>query len=147
MDSSRSALSIMESEDGIFTNYYPSNKSGHLPFNEVDALLSSKDGLMWVGMLGGGIRIANTNTRKFSLNSLKAVREIFPSASVRAICPIDNHWIWIGIMGFGFAKYNMQTQEVIPYNQIDAFQNYLSYLQSMKSFNLEIMESIVCHMG
>lgn len=119
---SRSALSIMESEDGIFTNYYPSNKSGHLPFNEVDALLSSKDGLMWVGMLGGGIRIANTNTRKFSLNSLKTVREIFPSASVRAICPIDNHWIWIGIMGFGFAKYNMQTQEVIPYNQIDAFQ-------------------------
>lgn len=73
-------------------------------------------------MLGGGIRIANTNTRKFSLNSLKTVRDIFPSASVRAICPIDNHWIWIGIMGFGFAKYNMQTQEVIPYNQIDAFQ-------------------------
>lgn len=119
---SRSALSIMESEDGIFTNYYPSNKSGYLPFNEVDALLSSKDGLMWVGMLGGGIRVANTNTRKFNLNSLKTVRKIFPSASVRAICPIDNQWIWIGIMGFGFAKYNMQTQEVIPYNQIDAFQ-------------------------
>ena len=86
---SRSALSIMESENGTFTNYYPSDKSGHLPFNEVDALLSSADGLMWVGMLGGGIRVANTKTRKFSLNSLKSIRNIFPSASVRAICPID----------------------------------------------------------
>lgn len=119
---SRSALSIMESENGIFTNYYPSDKSGHLPFNEVDALLSSKDGLMWVGMLGGGIRVANTNTRKFNLNTLKNVRNIFPSVSVRAICPIDNNWIWIGIMGFGFAKYNMKTQEFIPYKQIRAFQ-------------------------
>lgn len=117
---SRSALSIMESGNGTFTNYYPSDKSGHLPFNEVDALLSSTDGLMWVGMLGGGIRVANTNTRRFNRNSLKTVRDIFPSASVRSICPIDKNWIWIGIMGFGFVKYNTQNQEVIPYNQIQA---------------------------
>lgn len=120
---SRSALSIMESENGTFTNYYPSDKSGHLPFNEVDALLSSADGLMWVGMLGGGIRVANTKTRKFSLNSLKSIRNIFPSASVRAICPIDQNWLWISIMGFGFVKYNMQSHEVIPYNQIPAFRS------------------------
>ena len=120
---SRSALSIMESENGTFTNYYPSDKSGHLPFNEVDALLSTADGLMWVGMLGGGIRVANTNTRKFSLNSLKSIRNIFPSASVRAICPIDQNWLWISIMGFGFVKYNMQSHEVTPYNQIPAFRS------------------------
>lgn len=120
---SRSALSIMESEDGTFTNYYPSDKSGHLPFNEVDALLSSSDGLMWIGMLGGGIRVANTNARKFSLNSLRSIRDIFPSASVRAICPIDKNWIWISIMGFGFVKYNMQSHEVIPYNQMPAFRD------------------------
>lgn len=120
---SRSALSVMESEDGTFTNYYPSDKSGHLPFNEVDALLSSTDGLMWVGMLGGGIRVANTNARKFNLNSLKAIRDIFPSASVRAICPIDKNWLWISIMGFGFVKYNIQSHEVIPYSQIPAFKN------------------------
>lgn len=119
---SRSALSIMESEDGVFTNYYPSDKSGHLPFNEVDALLSSTDGLMWVGMLGGGIRVVNTNTRRFNLNPLKTIRDIFPSASVRSICPIDKDWLWIGIMGFGFVKYNIRTQEVIPYNQMKAFQ-------------------------
>lgn len=52
---SRSGVSILEDEsgDGNFTNIVPGNLQGDLPFNEVNSLLCSKDGLMWLGMLGG----------------------------------------------------------------------------------------------
>ena len=50
---SRSGVSILEDEsgDGNFTNIVPGNLQGDLPFNEVNSLLCSKDGLMWLGML------------------------------------------------------------------------------------------------
>lgn len=38
---------------GILPILIPGNLQGDLPFNEVNSLLCSKDGLMWLGMLGG----------------------------------------------------------------------------------------------
>lgn len=45
---SRSGLSILESEEGkgVFSNYLPGKGPDTLPFNEVDALMYSRDGLM-----------------------------------------------------------------------------------------------------
>ena len=51
---SRSGVSILEDEsgDGNFTNIVPGNLQGDLPFHEVNSLLCSQDGLLWLGMLG-----------------------------------------------------------------------------------------------
>ena len=77
---SRSGVSILEDEsgDGNFTNIVPGNLQGDLPFNEVNSLLCSKDGLMWLGMLGGGVCTVNTNKFRFNYDSLEALREHCP---------------------------------------------------------------------
>lgn len=118
---SRSGLSVLDEKKGSFTNYLPGSASGSLPFSEVDALLCSRDGIMWIGMLGGGIRIADTRIRQFPHDKLPAVRKHFPITSVKSICPAEDEWLWMGIMGFGLIKYNNQTNEVLTLNNIPGF--------------------------
>ena len=114
---SRSGVSILEDDsgDGIFTNIVPGNRQGDLPFNEVDALLCSQDGLMWLGMLGGGVCSVNTNELRFNYDPLEALRAYCPTASVRSVYQEKNGNLWMGIMGFGLILYDMDRQTVVPY--------------------------------
>lgn len=129
---SRSGLSVLESEagGGRFTNYLPGKNSGDLPFNEVDALLCSRDGLMWVGMLGGGIYTVNTRKLSFVHDTLPALMKSYPTSSVRSIYQCEDGKLWMGIMGFGLILYNPQTQEVTPYQELPMFKE-LPYVSTV----------------
>lgn len=120
---SRSGLSIMESSqgNGIFTNYLPGKNTDDLPFNEVNALLCSRDGLMWIGLLGGGVCTVNTRKSRSEIDTLPELRKFFPTSSVRSIFQDNNGCLWLGIMGFGLVKYNYKTKEVTPYHHFKEF--------------------------
>lgn len=118
---SRVGLSILEDESGKghFTNYLPGNG---LPFNEVDALLCSRDGLMWVGMLGGGLYTVNVREKAFAYDPLLSLRKYFPTSSVRSVLQNPDGSLWLGIMGFGLVLYNPDGKEqIIPYQSHPAF--------------------------
>lgn len=120
---SRSGLSIMESAQGkgSFTNYLPGNNTDDLPFNEVNALLCSRDGLMWIGLLGGGVCTVNTRKSRSELDTLSELRKFFPTSSVRSIFQDNEGCLWLGIMGFGLVKYNYRTKDVTPCNHFNEF--------------------------
>ena len=122
---SRSGVSILEDEsgDGNFTNIVPGNLQGDLPFNEVNSLLCSKDGLMWLGMLGGGVCTVNTNKFRFNYDSLEALREHCPTRSVRSVYQEDNGNLWMGIMGFGLVFYDMKQHTIVPYRSHPVLKN------------------------
>lgn len=122
---SRSGVSILEDEsgDGNFTNIVPGNLQGDLPFNEVNSLLCSKDGLMWLGMLGGGVCTVNTNKFRFNYDSLEALREHCPTSSVRSVYQEDNGNLWMGIMGFGLVFYDMEQHTIVPYRSHPVLKN------------------------
>ena len=122
---SRSGVSILEDEsgDGNFTNIVPGNLQGDLPFNEVNSLLCSKDGLMWLGMLGGGVCTVNTNKFRFNYDSLEALREHCPTSSVRSVYQEDNGNLWMGIMGFGLVFYDMKQHTIVPYRSHPVLKN------------------------
>ena len=129
---SRSGLSVLESEKdgGYFTNYLPGDKSGDLPFNEVDALMCSRDGLMWVGMLGGGVYTVNTRQLSFVHDTLPALMKSYPTSSVRSIYQCEDGKLWLGIMGFGLILYDPHTQEVTPYQSLPMFK-HLPYISTV----------------
>ena len=53
---SRSGLSILiDQQRKVFRNEYPKEGYGSLPYNEVNAILRTRDGTMWLGMMGGGV--------------------------------------------------------------------------------------------
>lgn len=114
---SRSGVSILEDEsgEGVFTNIVPGNRQGDLPFNEVNSLLCSNDGLMWLGMLGGGVCTVNTNKFRFNYDPLECLREHCPTSSVRSVYQEENGNLWMGIMGFGLVFYDQKKQVIVPY--------------------------------
>lgn len=114
---SRSGLSILhdESELNSFENFTPSDEYGKLPFNEVNSILRTKDNLMWIGMLGGGVCKIQTDSKKYDTNKLKSVREKYKTSSINSIYYIGNDEFWMGIMGFGMIKYNKKTDTFINY--------------------------------
>lgn len=116
---SRSGVSIMESEEanGNFTNFKPGNRQYDLPFNEVNSLMCSNDGLMWVGMLGGGVCTVNTGKSRFNYDPLECMHEYCPTSSVRSVFQDDNGLIWMGIMGYGLVSYNKEKQVITPYRK------------------------------
>ena len=119
---SRSGLSILDEEEGVFRNYQSVNGlRERLPFNEVDALLCSKDGLMWVGMLGGGIYTVNTHRKQFSYDSLKPLQSFLQTNSIRCISQNREDELWLGVRGFGLIFYNLQTGQITPYNRHSVF--------------------------
>ena len=55
---SRKGLSLlnMDSDQDQFQNYFPDESKKHsLPFSEVSSITSSRDGVIWIGMYGGGV--------------------------------------------------------------------------------------------
>ena len=60
-------LSYLNDESkGTFTNFYPSEKDETISDAEVTSLLCDKQGMMWIGMLRGGVN--TVSTRKPFLN-------------------------------------------------------------------------------
>lgn len=122
---SRSGISIMESDEanGCFTNFKPGNRQYDLPFNEVNSLMCSNDGLMWVGMLGGGVCTVNTGKSRFNYDPLECMREYCPTSSVRSVFQSDNGLIWMGIMGYGLVCYDKEKQVITPYKKHPVLRN------------------------
>lgn len=129
----RRGLSIFIPEENRFVNYLPEVEKGGLPFGEVDALLCSRDGLMWVGMLGGGVCTVNTHQKQFGHDSLDAIRQYSLSSSVRSIYQDDDDSLWLGIMGFGFVKYYWSTKQLVPYQKLAPFSS-LPYVSVVNEF-------------
>lgn len=122
---SRSGLSILEDENGggQFTNFIPGDKQYDLPFNEVNTLLCSNDGLMWIGMLGGGICTVNTGKSRFNYDPLECLRQYCPTSSVRCIYQDTDEKLWLGIMGFGLVQYDQKARQIVPYRDHPVLKN------------------------
>lgn len=116
---SRSGLSILESEEGngIFMNFIPGKSKYDLSFNEVNSIICSHDGLMWLGMLGGGVCVVNTNRSRFNYDALDVVHDRYKTSSIRSIFLDDDGKLWMGIMGFGLICYDRENPGFIPYRE------------------------------
>lgn len=129
---SRNGLSILESEEGKgkFSNYLPGKGSESLPFNEVDALMFSRDGLMWIGMLGGGVYTVNTRQKLFDYNPISPLLEHFPTSSIRCICFSGDQSIYMGVMGYGLVEYDTKKQAIIHYKHHPGFK-HMPYISTV----------------
>lgn len=121
----RKALSILNMAEGQtgFTNYYPGYQRGELPFSQVNSILCGRDGLMWIGLMGGGVCTVNTNNRKFTHNALKGLRRWASVSSVKSIYQREDGKFWIGITGMGFVLYDLRNHEVTRYNHCPGLEN------------------------
>ena len=106
----RSGLSILKA-DRKFTNYYTTSHHDERSINgsEVAALLPDRQGLMWVGMLGGGINLVNTQPSPFALNELPDAQDQLKSHAVRGLLADRNNQLWAVISTCGFGLIDRET--------------------------------------
>lgn len=125
----RSGLSILplheiQTTTCEFRNYYPDAPEISITGSEVASLLCDRQGIMWVGMIGGGVNMANTRKARFYLDRLPEVKQMLKSNSVRSILMDDEGLLWLGISTYGFGVKNLQTGDFIHHSQMIDFMQY-----------------------
>jgi signal transduction histidine kinase/ligand-binding sensor domain-containing protein/DNA-binding response OmpR family regulator len=105
----RSGLSILNEVNNAssFTNHLPNQSEQSLVYNELNSIICDNSGLMWLGTLGGGVSIVNTQETMFRLNPLTEVLNVLSSNSVRTIYVDKNGTQWLGIGSYGLVTYNL----------------------------------------
>ena len=116
-----------------FSNYYPSESDSSIASDEVASLLRDRQGLMWVGMIGGGVNKVSTRKADFYWDQLLEVKRMLKTTSVRSILLDDEGLLWLGIGTYGLGVKNRQTGKFTYYTQMPEFDRYrgLSTVMSM----------------
>lgn len=133
----RSGLSILSMNDfSAFSNYYPAAGNNSISANEVNSIMRDNQGMMWLGMLGGGVNGMITRKPDFNLDRLEGVKEELTTNSVRSIMVDSKETVWMGVGTYGLVIQDRKTGKT----------QYHSELEDFKSINkmptlLTIMES------
>ena len=131
----RGGLSIIkEEEDGYSVeNHYPNGDNNSLSYNEVNSIIRDKQGVIWLGMLGGGINFVKTDRPAFKNDRLKTLKERYYSNSIRSIFKDNSDNLWIGLGSIGLATKNLKTGEERFHSEIDV----------LKDLNLPTINKII----
>ena len=127
---SRSGLSILsDPEKGLFRNEFPKDTYGSLPFNEVNAILRTTDGTMWLGMMGGGVcrtdfMEGGAAVSDIVFMNIDNVRDKYKTSSVRSIHQIDPNMYWFGLAGRGMIMYDLRTTMFSNYSDMPCFAGF-----------------------
>ena len=115
----RSGLSVLPlNSDGVFHNYYAGFTDQSISGSEVATLLADRQGLMWIGMLGGGINCVNTHQPNFILHRLEKVKERFKSNAVRSMLIDRKGRLWVTISTTGFGVIDPATGQFTHYTEL-----------------------------
>ncbi len=125
----RSGLSILSLQDmemlhWSFENCYSGESENSITSSEVASLLRDRQGIMWIGMIGGGVNMANTRKAKFNLDRLSEAKRILKSNSVRSILLDDEGQLWMGISTYGFGVEDRRTGKFTHHGQMPDFSSY-----------------------
>src|SRR5690554_3075967 len=133
----RSGLSIMSIEGNsvYFENHLPENHNGEIMYNEVNSIIQDKSGLMWLGSLGGGISLIDTQEKAFKSNNLREVLSKKSSNWVRCLYIDKEGQIWMGIGSMGLVKYSPSFDRYEYFDNHPDFGHY-----SIKGTVLHVMQ-------
>ena len=118
----RSGLSIMKMESpGEFISYKSINSTHYVPFSEANSIIRDNSGKMWIGTIGRGVYMTDTQRLMFNLYRFNSENESLPTTAVRSLLLDDEDNVWLSIGTYGIAKYNRITGEYNNYSSIPEF--------------------------
>ena len=129
----RSGLSILDldSKDDSFVNYLPESETYKLPYNELDAIVRDRSGIMWLGMMGGGVYSVNMRHSPFQKNDLESVKHRLFSNSVRSMFVDSEQTLWMGIGSYGLVIQEQGAEQPVFYIDHPDFRQPTPYLYTI----------------
>ena len=96
--------------DAVFVNHSNSEMFNSLAGEEFASLLCDRQGVLWIGMIGGGVRFVNPHKIHFKLNRLPQAMHAVGSNSVRSMLADDRGRLWVGVGSDGFGVFNGDSE-------------------------------------
>lgn len=140
----RSGLSVLPLQQELtsavsYSNYY-SDEDHTIASSEVTSLMRDRQGILWIGMIGGGVNMVNTRKADFVLDALPDVKQQLKTNSVRSMLVDDEGLLWFGIGTNGFGMKNRETGKFAHFTQIPEFSSFKGV-----STVMSIMQSPTTH--
>ncbi len=138
---SRSGLSLLSS-DGTFSIHSSSSGISPLPCGEINSILSTNDGLMWIGSLGGGVYVCDLRPKVMQVEpytqgliavaGTKAVKSVYDDESGQCV--------WLSSPNYGVLCYDKRTESLLTYKHIPVLSSYkaLSQVQQIGKIDDDI---------
>lgn len=129
----RSGLSILDldDQDGGFINYLPGSEKYKFPYNELDGILRDRSGVMWLGMLGGGVYSVNTHRLPFEKGNLEKIKQHLFTPSVRSMLFDSEGFLWVGIGTYGVVLWKPGEKAPVFYTDIPDFKGQGHFLYTV----------------
>ncbi len=138
---SRTGLSVFSPVEG-FSNYTTNSITHPLPYGEINSILSTNDGLMWVGSLGGGVYVCDLKPKEIEKASYSdKLMEAVGSTAVRAIYDDETgQSVWLSLASYGVVRYDKTTSTLQSFDKIEPLSSYnsLSHVQQITKINNDI---------
>lgn len=124
----RSGLSVLSLQQELtatvsYNNYY-SDVDYAIASDEVTSLMRDRQGILWIGMIGGGVNMVNTRKADFVLDTLPQVKQKLKTNSVRSMLVDDEGLLWLGIGTNGFGVENRENGSFTHFTQIPEFASF-----------------------
>ena len=119
-------FSIIDPVTHEMTFYAPGTAAGSLPYNQVNSILVTLNGNVFLGLYGGGMCSVDVNEIPYSTDPLSDIRQRFGTNTVHSIFSDVGSWLWMGIPDNGFVLYEPQSHKVFRHDEIPAFRGMLS---------------------
>lgn len=139
----RNGLSVLNLKDdkASFVNYLPESTHLRLPYNELNSILRDRSGIMWLGMLGGGVYFADMRPNPFKKGNLNSISHLLYSNSVRSMFIDADDALWLGIGSHGLALQEKGKEPVYllqhpDFKGVKAFHTINSIVQRKESKEL-----------
>ncbi|GAB1415751.1 hybrid sensor histidine kinase/response regulator transcription factor [Paludibacter sp.] len=117
-------LSVLDDEkNGVFSNFLPGKSENTISYNEVNSLLCDSQGLIWLGLLRGGVNIVNTKNPDFKSYTLDNIKHEMNSNTISCIM-IEDDKIWLGIGNSGLLIFDRHTNNIQRISEISGFSSY-----------------------
>lgn len=127
-------LSILkDEEDGIFVHYYPGDSKQTVSDNEINSIIRDKQGMMWLGLLRGGINTVSTRKPDFESYPFDEVKEKLKTKSVITLFMDDDGIMWMNVGSNGLVQYNRKTNKYKLNSEVDGF-NTIGRIPSILTF-------------
>jgi ligand-binding sensor domain-containing protein len=104
-----------------FANYYHSNSDYSIAANDANSLIRDRQGIMWIGMIGGGVNFVNTTKPVFDCNRLNFTLNGMDNNSIHTIFVDSEGLAWLGVRKNSFVVEDRKTGNITHYKQLPDF--------------------------
>jgi ligand-binding sensor domain-containing protein/signal transduction histidine kinase len=123
-------LSVWDSDRKKLTTLYPSKDTAQanmLKISIITCFAEDKQGNIWFGMQGGGLRVYNPQNQQVkSYRTKEGDAGSLPSERITTIYIDQEGIVWVGTSG-GLARFDSQNQRFTTFGKKDGFPNEVIY--------------------